>query len=577
MVTDDGYFDIRSKAIFLCAGVLVPLVLFSWAYQSGNRFLSQEIPLVDSIMQLRVDIIQTHGLIHEFAEGHQTIDEKEISRLVNKIRADAVAIDQGYVQMDGIISSESMNSHHHDESREMKQTVEQLTDHLLAYEHKLIQLVDDDVIHDDYFKAAEWAAYELDYEIHKQFSKSLDEQPTLFAALFIVWILMLLLMISFLKKSRIAHAEQFHRNMKLAQALEHSGSAIIITDTDAVIEYVNAAFCKLSGYESLEVIGKNTSILNSGNQPASFYQHLWQVIGSGKVWHRELLNRRKDGSTCPVVMSIAPIFNQQNRITHYIASQEDMSEFEALEEKLYKAKKLETAGILAGGIAHDFNNALTAIKANAMMLERKPDQQDVVVKRASAINQVCDVAAKHISQLLKFVRNEELEMREISLNVCMTTACEMAAMGCMEKNIISVALPDADLHVNWNDVQAQQIMINLINNSLHAVQAVETPFVQITVSRFATTSEFTASHAQMHDANYALISVKDNGYGIPEDQLENIFEVFFTTKVVGEGTGLGLSMAYGTIAKIGGVIEVESKQGQGTEFRIYIPLLSSEA
>jgi len=573
VVNQDAYFDIRSKLIFITAGILVPIVLFGWAYQSGKQFISQEIPLVDSIMQLRVDITATHSLLHEYVEGHQVIEESNVTDLIEKIQADALAIHQGYVQMGDISGTASHIQHFPAESDEVKHAVEKLTAYLLEYRDKLAQLVEDDVIHDEYFKSAEWAAAELDHEIHKQFSDSLDQQPTLFAALFVIWVLMLLLMINLLRKSRVAHAIEFERNMKLAQALEHSGSSIIITDTSAVIEYVNAAFCALTGYERSEVIGKKTSILNSGKQGSMFYQKLWKEIGSGKVWHRELVNRKKDGSNCPVVMSIAPILNQQEQITHYIASQQDMSEFEALEEKLYKSQKLETAGILAGGIAHDFNNALTAIKGNAMLLERKPEDREAVLKRASVINQVCDVAAKHIHQLLKFVRNERLEMAPISLNACMNTACEMASMGCLDKVSITTELPEHDLNVCWNEVQAQQIMINLINNSVHAVQDVESPWVKITVFHFTTTEDFIKRHEEMNDSHYACISVKDNGYGIPEDKLQKIFEVFFTTKVVGEGTGLGLSMAHGAISKVGGVIEVASQPGKGTEFRIYLPIV----
>ena len=572
MASEQTYFDIRSKIIFLAAGVLIPLILFGWAYQSGKQFLSQEIPLVDSIMQLRVDITATHSIIHEYVEGHQTIEVADVTALIEKIQADAQAIHQGYVQMGDVSGIISRPHFLQVENDKMKHAVEELTTYLLEYREKLAQLVEDDVIHDDYFKSAEWAAAELDHEIHQQFSKSLENQPTLFAALFTVWVIMLLLMLNLLRKSRIAHAIEFEKNMKLAQALEHSGSSIIITDTNAIIEYVNAAFCSMTGYERSEVIGKKTSILNSGSQGPIFYEKLWQVIGRGKVWHKELINRKRDGSHFPIVMSIAPIFNKQNQITNFIASQEDMSDFEALEEKLYKSQKLETAGILAGGIAHDFNNALTAIKANALMLERKPEDRAAVLKRASVINQVCDMAGKHIHQLLKFVRNETLEMSPVSLNACMKTACEMASMGSQDGVSISTELPEHDLTVCWNEVQAQQIMINLINNSVHAVQNVESPWVKVAVSCFTATPEFTKRHEEMHERHYACISVKDNGYGIPEDKLQNIFEVFFTTKAVGEGTGLGLSMAHGAITKVGGIIEVASQPGRGTEFRIFLPL-----
>jgi len=575
MLDSEAYFDIRSKIIFLSAGVLVPLMLFAWAYQSGNRFLSQEIPLVDSIMQLRVDITRTHSQIHEYVEGHQAIEKESVIALINKIKVDANSIHQGYVQMGDISGTVSRASYLQIENDEVKLTVDQLTSYLLGYHDRLEALVEQDEIHDDYFKEAEWAAAEFDHEIHKQFSASLDQQPTLFGVIFAVWLLTLLLMMNLLRIGRIAHAVEFERSMKLAQALEHAGSAIMITDARASIEYVNAAFSSLTGYETAEVVGKKTSMLNSGSQDDAYYQRLWQVIADGGVWRGELWNRKKDGSICPVVMSISPIINRHKQVTHYIASQEDMSQFVAMEERLHMSQKLETAGMLAGGIAHDFNNALAAVKANAHMLKSKPTDAESVIRRASAIDEVCDLAAKHIRQLLSFVRKEKLEMGVISLNACMESACEMASLGISIPVSVDCSISEKPLYVRWNDAQAQQIMINLINNAVHAVAEVTDPGVHVSVSLFTTTPEFRAKFTNMTDRQYASISVKDNGYGIAEDQLDKVFEVFYTTKDAGVGTGLGLSMAYGAVNKIGGLIDVESRVGEGSEFNIYLPLCES--
>lgn len=575
MSKESTSFEINSNYVFMIVGVLIPMTLFIWVYQSGKKFLSQEIPLVDTVMQLRVDVTKAHSLIHEYAEGHEKIEYAAIMHLIRQIRINSQMLYDGYVQMDGLSAEVGRPEQLQRARDEMKNSLDRLTDYLIEHQGQLIALVEDDIVHDRHFFTAERATEQFDHKIHSQFTESLNRQPLIFATIIILWLVTLALMFRLLSHSRRAHAIAFDHGMKLAQALEHSGSAIMITDTKAIIEYVNAAFCSMSGYEPEDVIGKRTSILGSGEQSSAFYQQLWQVIGSGDVWHGELRNRKKDGAIYPVLMSIAPIFSQSNKITHYIASQEDLSDMVAMEERLHMSQKLETAGILAGGIAHDFNNALAAIKANAQLLELKAEDRTGVVQRASVIKEVCEMAAKHIRQLLSFVRKEKLKMGRVELNDCINGACEMATMCSADKVSIRVELAEEAIYVQWNEIQAQQIMINLINNALHAVAGEAEPSVHVSVSRLLSNNAFLERHPNMAKANYASIVVSDNGYGIAKDQLEKIFEVFYTTKRAGEGTGLGLSMAHSAIKKAGGLIEVASREGEGTEFRIYLPLLDS--
>jgi len=144
---------------------------------------------------------------------------------------------------------------------------------------------------------------------------------------------------------------------KLEQAIEHAGESILITDANAIIEYVNPAFSRITGYKADEVIGQTPAILNSGQQSDTFYRDFWKKITSGETWHGSLVDKRKDGRLYPALMSVAPIIDADGKTTHYVSIQQDMSEHEELEAKFRQAQKMEALGTLVGGIAHDFNHA----------------------------------------------------------------------------------------------------------------------------------------------------------------------------------------------------------------------------
>ena len=157
-------------------------------------------------------------------------------------------------------------------------------------------------------------------------------------------------------------------NARLATAIEQSAEAVMMTDPQGVIEYVNPAFTRITGYARDEVLGQNPRILNSGKQDQEFYRQLWSTILEGKTWQGEIINRRKDGSLYNERTTIAPVRNARGEITHFIDIKEDVTERKALELQLQKAAKMEAVGRLAGGVAHDFNNLLTVMNGYSELL-----------------------------------------------------------------------------------------------------------------------------------------------------------------------------------------------------------------
>lgn len=364
---------------------------------------------------------------------------------------------------------------------------------------------------------------------------------------------------------------------KLSSAMEQAGEGILITDRNAIIEYVNPAFTKITGYSLEEAVGKDPSILKSTAQDPSYYKELWATITQGEVWHGTLIDRRKDGSYYPALMSVAPIHNDRDEITHFVSIQQDMTEFKKMEEQFLHAQKMEAIGTLVGGIAHDFNNMLGAMLGNVHLAKRTLEKGEDVSNRLDNIEKLGLRAADMVKQLLTFSRKDKVSVIPFSLNSFMKEGFKLAK-SVIPENIEHVCnICQEELIIQGNATQLQQVLMNLLNNACHAVSGVVKPNITCSLRHYVADGEFIRAHPDLSGIHFAYLTVRDNGCGITKEHLNKVFEPFFTTKGVGEGTGLGLAMVYGSIQTHGGAIEVETELGKGTAFHIYLPLNKVEA
>ena len=363
---------------------------------------------------------------------------------------------------------------------------------------------------------------------------------------------------------------------KLLRAIAEAGEAVIITDTQAVIEYVNPAFSEITGYEVEEAIGNTPAMLKSDAQDPSFYKELWETISSGNVWHGTLIDRRKDGSFYPALMSVSPIYDEYREITHYVSLQQDMTEYKKLEGQFLQAQKMEAVGTLVGGIAHDFNNMLAAIQGNAYLARMRMKHGDLtaVDEKIGNVEQITSTAAEMVKQLLTFARKDSVSMVDLPLGPYLKEALKLGGSAIPENIELLSDITGEELHVHGDSTQLQQLVMNLLNNARDAVADATEPKISLSLTRSEPGNDFLLQHPELSGAAMALLSVADNGIGISENNLQKVFEPFFTTKGVGKGTGLGLAMVFGAVQRHGGVIEVESIKNSGTTFRIYLPLLT---
>ncbi|WOI57248.1 ATP-binding protein [Palleronia sp. LCG004] len=247
----------------------------------------------------------------------------------------------------------------------------------------------------------------------------------------------------------------------------------------------------------------------------------------------------------------------------------DATEMKRLEAQFVQSQKMQAIGQLAGGVAHDFNNLLTAISGHCDLLLLRHDPGDQDFADLEQINQNANRAAALVGQLLAFSRKQNLRPEMLDLRDILADLTHLLNRLVGERVRLSFD-HDADLKmVRADRRQLEQVIVNLVVNARDAMP----DGGDVRVVTRTTTLAVPEPHdrVEVPAGRYALIEVIDEGTGIPEDRITKIFEPFFTTKKAGEGTGLGLSTAYGIVKQTGGYIFAKSVLGQGTTFSIYLP------
>ncbi|MEQ6203928.1 ATP-binding protein [Sulfitobacter sp. HNIBRBA2951] len=264
---------------------------------------------------------------------------------------------------------------------------------------------------------------------------------------------------------------------------------------------------------------------------------------------------------------------EEDGVPALVAVLHDATELKSLEAQFVQSQKMQAIGQLAGGVAHDFNNLLTAISGHCDLLLLRHDQGDSDYSDLVQINQNANRAAALVGQLLAFSRKQTLRPETLDMRDTLADLTHLLNRLVGEKVTLTLS-HDPVLHpIRADKRQLEQVLMNLVVNARDAMPSGGE--IRIVTEGVTLTEPLTRDQVTMPEGNYITIKVSDDGKGIPQDKLQKVFEPFFTTKRTGEGTGLGLSTAYGIIKQTGGYIFIDSTEGVGTCFTLYFPALTA--
>ncbi len=249
----------------------------------------------------------------------------------------------------------------------------------------------------------------------------------------------------------------------------------------------------------------------------------------------------------------------------------DITDLKFLELQLRQASKMESLGTLAGGIAHDFNNIIFMITGNAeLILDDLPDW-DPKYDYIKEIKNAGLRAASIVKQLLHFTRKSDQHFKPIGAISVIHDALKFLRATIPTTVGIKTELPDDECMILGDPVQLHQVLMNICTNAFQVLEE-SGGIIEIKASKFLLSENEAEKQQDLPPGDYLLITIADDGPGIAHDTAERIFDPYFTTKVIGEGSGMGLTIALGIIKNHHGIIKVDSSPNEGTTFSIYLPL-----
>jgi CheY-like chemotaxis protein len=245
-----------------------------------------------------------------------------------------------------------------------------------------------------------------------------------------------------------------------------------------------------------------------------------------------------------------------------------------LEKQLQQSQRMEAIGTLAGGIAHDFNNILTVITGYAGLLQAECKNDNKLLSKANKISEAADRGSKLTHGLLAYSRKKTEPSTPLDLNQLVIKVYDLFGKVIGEWIEKHITLSSMQLIVLGDSSQLEQVLVNLATNARDAMP--DGGVLSIKTTQTSIDSEFCRMYGYGEPGEYALITVEDTGSGMSKEVQQKIFDPFYTTKDTGKGTGLGLAIAWGVVKQHKGYILVDSEPGQGTRFRIFLPLTTQK-
>jgi PAS domain S-box-containing protein len=362
--------------------------------------------------------------------------------------------------------------------------------------------------------------------------------------------------------------------------VDQAVDAFFLFDPKGRIVDVNQCACESLGYTRDELLSLSIQDIDAGEAAGKSDEKAWGNMQPHVPVTNETVHRRKDGMTFPAevrlgIMEISGSLFIMGLARNISERRESEREKKKLEMQLQQSQKMEAVGHLAGGIAHDFNNMLTAIIGYGNLLDMAIEKESPLKHYVEQILESSEKSADLTRQLLTFSRKQVIISKQGDLNQLIRGMEKLLGRIIGEDIEFVTHLAGKALTVMMDSGQIEQVLMNLCTNARDAMP--HGGLLSIGTDTVYLGDEYIETNVINKAGMYALMSVTDSGKGMDETTRQRIFEPFFTTKEVGKGSGLGLAIVYGIIQQHSGHISVYSEPGKGSTFRIYLPLVESEA
>jgi PAS domain S-box-containing protein len=371
-----------------------------------------------------------------------------------------------------------------------------------------------------------------------------------------------------IQRRRAAEALR-ERNETLRAIIQGSPVAIITLDQAANVTSWSAVAERILGWSAAEVIGGPSPIIPPEKQEEA--RHLRERMLQGEsITDLEVRRQKKDGSPIDLSLSTAPMRDKEGNLSGYVYLLIDITQHKKMEEELFRARKIESIGLLAGGIAHDFNNLLSVILGNISMARTRLASDDMlrIFEKLAEAEKACLRSRELTYQLLTFSRGGAPVKKTASIAELLKESAGFALRGSDVR--CEFSLPDDLWPAEMDEGQIGQVISNLVINADQAMP--KGGVVQVRAENVVVGARLSLPLPQ---GRYVKVTVEDHGIGIPKEHLQGIFDPYFTTKQ--KGSGLGLATAYSIIRRHDGYIALVSELGTGTKAMFYLPASQKKA